>query len=166
MSKLSRIINKQLLNTILSSSDSLQSSPVKLFDVTKAPLKIPNFVAPVLDFSRNLTPKQNFLFSHTRVINLSFNSNPRNFCSSSSPHMETVVNQKIPSSKEVTDSTLSRGKDHLWVSIPVRAYYKFNRIDLKGLMAENQDNLIPHTSGEINYAVLKFGNGSSQTPCR
>lgn len=166
LSKLSRIINKQLLNTILSSSDFLQSSPVKLFDITKAPLKIPNFLAPVLNFSRNLTPKQNLLFSHTRVINLSFNSNPRNFCSSSPPHMETVVNQKIPSSKEVTDSTLSREKDHFWVSIPVSAYYKFNRIDLKGLIAENQDNLIHHTSGEINYAVLKFGNGSSQTPSR
>ncbi|KAI3896737.1 hypothetical protein MKW98_009590 [Papaver atlanticum] len=147
MSKLSHIIKKQLLNTILSSSASLQSSPVKLIDRTKAPLKIPNFLAPVLNFSRNLTPKQNFLFSHTRVINLSFNSNPRNFCSSSSPHMETVVNQKIPSSKEVTDSTRSREKDHLWVSIPVRAYYKFNRFG-------------------INYAVLKFCNGSSQTPSR
>ncbi|KAI3896734.1 hypothetical protein MKW98_009587 [Papaver atlanticum] len=50
------------------------------------------------------------------------------------------------------------------VSIPVRAYFMFNRIDLKGLMDENQANLIPHTSGKSNYAVLKFGNATSETP--
>ncbi|KAI3924152.1 hypothetical protein MKX01_029687 [Papaver californicum] len=33
-------------------------------------------------------------------------------------------------------------------------------------MAENQDNLISHTSGEINYVVPKFDNGISQTPSR
>ncbi|XP_026390797.1 uncharacterized protein LOC113286378 isoform X1 [Papaver somniferum] len=170
MWKLSRImnINKQLLNTILSSSSSssLKSSPVKLLNITKSPSKYPNLHTPVLNFPRNLTPR--FLFSHPRVINLNFNSNPtRSFCSSSSPHIETEVNQKfLSSSEEVTDSKRSTEKDHLLVSIPVRAYHKFNRIDLKGLMAENEDNLIPHTSGEINYAVLKFGNGSSQTPSR
>ncbi|MCL7027104.1 hypothetical protein MKW94_027886 [Papaver nudicaule] len=155
MSKLSRIINKQLLNTILPSSSSLKSSPVKLFNISKSPLKSPSFLTPVLNFSRNLTPKQNFLFSHNRVINLSFNPNPRSFCSSTSPHSEIEVNQ--------TSSEVVAEKDNLWVSIPVRAYYKFNRIDLKGLVAENQASLIPHTSDMINYAVLKFGNATSQT---
>ncbi|RZC91061.1 hypothetical protein C5167_028895, partial [Papaver somniferum] len=38
------------------------------------------------NFSINLTPEQNCLFSHTRATNLSFNSNhPRIVCSSSSP---------------------------------------------------------------------------------
>ncbi|MCL7028447.1 hypothetical protein MKW94_006734 [Papaver nudicaule] len=150
MSKLSRIINKQLLNTILPSSSS---SPVKLFNITKSPLKSPSFLTPVLNFSRNPIPKQSFLFS---PINLSFNPNPRSFCSSTSLHSEIEVNQ--------TSSDVVAEKDNLWVSIPVRAYYKFNRINLKGLVAENKANLIPHASGDINYAVLKFGNANSQTP--
>ncbi|MCL7031172.1 hypothetical protein MKW94_000105, partial [Papaver nudicaule] len=157
MSKLSSIINKQLLNTILPSSSS--SSPVKLFNITKSPLKSPSFLTPVLNFSRNPIPKQSFLFS---PINISFNLNPRSqgrnqdfisvparsFCSSTSPHSEIEVNQ--------TSSEVVAEKDNLWVSIPVRAYYKFNRIDLKGLVAENKANLIPHASGDINYVIIKF----------
>ncbi|MCL7039816.1 hypothetical protein MKW94_029546 [Papaver nudicaule] len=160
MSKLSRIINKQLFNTILSSSSSLKSSPVKLFNITKPPFKNPNFLSPLLNFSRIPAPKQSFLFPRTRVINLCFTSNPRSICSSSSLHMKLEVNQT--SSAEVAEKGLME-KDNLWVSIPVRAYYKFRGIDLKGLMAENQANLIPHTS-EKNYAVLKFSNAASQTP--
>ncbi|RZC91062.1 hypothetical protein C5167_028897 [Papaver somniferum] len=41
--------------------------------------------------------------------------------------------------------------------------YQF-QIDLKGLTAENQANLILHTSGKNNYAVLKFSNATSETP--
>ncbi|KAI3853148.1 hypothetical protein MKX03_004393 [Papaver bracteatum] len=116
MSKISCLINKKLIKTILSSSS--------LVSITKPPLKTSNFLTPILNFSINLTPRQNFIsssLSHARVINLGFNRNPRSFCSISS-------------------------------------------IDLKGLMAENQANLIQHTSGKTNYAVLKFGNATSETP--
>lgn len=37
-------------------------------------------------------------------------------------------------------------------------------IDLRGLMAENQVNLIPHTSEMNNYVVLRFRNRNSHTP--
>ncbi|KAI3946670.1 hypothetical protein MKW92_043059 [Papaver armeniacum] len=142
MLKISCLINKKLMKTIFSSSS--------LVSITTPPSKTSNFLTPILNFSRNLTPRQNFIsssFSHARVINLSFNRNPRSFCCISSPHREIEVNQKIPSSEEANE-----------VSIPVRAYFMFNRIDLKGLMAENQANLIQHTSGKNNYAVLKFDN--------
>ncbi|RZC54854.1 hypothetical protein C5167_013707 [Papaver somniferum] len=55
-------------------------------------------------------------------------------------------------------------KEDLFTSIPVRAYFMFSRIDFKGLMADNQANLIPQTSGMTNYALLKFGDCDSSPP--
>ncbi|KAI3983276.1 hypothetical protein MKX01_013343 [Papaver californicum] len=83
--------------------------------ITKSPLKSPNFLTPILNFSRNLTPRQvscPILFSHARVIYLSFNPSPRSFCSISSPHREIELNQKILSSSEEANG------NNLCVSIP------------------------------------------------
>ncbi|KAI3920909.1 hypothetical protein MKW98_015897 [Papaver atlanticum] len=41
-----------------------------------------------------------------------------------------------------------------------------SQIDLIGLMSENQANLIPHTPGMSNYAVLRFLNTNSFNPLR
>ncbi|MCL7024723.1 hypothetical protein MKW94_024185 [Papaver nudicaule] len=142
--KISRSINKQLKNTIVSLLSSPSTSPsVKLlFSATNSSIiKRPNFL---FNFSKTLT-------YHSRVINLSFNSNPRSFSSISSPHRDS----------EVTDSIK---KADLSVSIPVRAYFMFNRIDLEGLMAMNQPNLIPRTSENIKYALLKFRDANTQAP--
>ncbi|KAI3900808.1 hypothetical protein MKW92_003983, partial [Papaver armeniacum] len=148
--KISCSINKQLKNAIVS---LLSSSSSPFLSTTKSSVKRPNFL---LNSSKTLTPKKGLLFSHSRVINYSSNSNPHGFCSIAAPHREIGV----------TGCTDNIKREDLWVSIPVRAYFMFNRIDLEGLMAVNQANLIPHTSGRTNYALLKFDNPNSQTPAR
>ncbi|KAI3843028.1 hypothetical protein MKX03_018283 [Papaver bracteatum] len=148
--KISCSINKQLKNAIIS---LLSSSSSPLLSTAKSSVKRPNFL---LNSSKTLTAKQGLLFPHSRVINYSFNQNHHGFCSISAAHREI----------EVTGSTDNIKREDLSVSIPIRAYFMFNRIDLEGLMAVNQANLIPHTSGMTNYALLKFDNANSQTPTR
>ncbi|KAI3853145.1 hypothetical protein MKX03_004390 [Papaver bracteatum] len=65
MSKISCLINKQLIKTILSSSS---------VSTTKPTLKNPTFLTPILNFSINPTPRQGF------------NQKSRSFFSTSSPH--------------------------------------------------------------------------------
>ncbi|MCL7031793.1 hypothetical protein MKW94_001445 [Papaver nudicaule] len=57
-------------------------------------------------------------------------------------------------------------KEDLWTSIPVRAYFLSHRIDLIGLMSENQANLIPYAPGMSNYVVLGFPHTNSSNPLR
>ncbi|KAI3857148.1 hypothetical protein MKW98_010562 [Papaver atlanticum] len=78
--------------------------------------------------------------------------------------LNAAVNQHIFSSSEVNVGAPNIQKEDSLISIPVRAHFLFNRIDLKRLMADNQANLIPHTSGMINYALLKFGDCDSSSP--
>ncbi|KAI3897307.1 hypothetical protein MKX03_020156 [Papaver bracteatum] len=157
--KISYLINKQLKNAIVSlplpSSSSVPSVKLLLLSTTKSSIKRPNFL---LNSSKTLTPKKGLLFSHSGVVNYGFSPNHHGCCSISAPHREI----------EVTGSTDDIKREDLSVSIPVRAYFMFNRalIDLEGLMALNQANLIPHASGMIDYALLKFDNANSQTPAR
>ncbi|KAI3920911.1 hypothetical protein MKW98_015899 [Papaver atlanticum] len=155
--KISCSINKQLKNAIVSlllpSSSSVPSVKLLLLSTTKSSIKRPNVL---LNSSKTLTPNQGLLFSHSRVVNYSFNPNHHGFCSISAPHREIGV----------TGSTDNIKREDLSVSIPVRAYFMFNRNDLEGLMAVNQANLIPHTSGMTNYALLKFDYANSETPTR
>ncbi|KAI3946668.1 hypothetical protein MKW92_043057 [Papaver armeniacum] len=66
MSKISCLINKQLIKTVLSSSSHVST--------TKPTLKYPTFLTPIHNFSINPTPRQGF------------NQNSRSFFSTSSPH--------------------------------------------------------------------------------
>ncbi|KAI3896733.1 hypothetical protein MKW98_009586 [Papaver atlanticum] len=80
MSKFSCLVNKQLIETIVSSSS-------------------------LVNFSRNLTPKQNFLFSHPRVI-----SSSRCFCSIPWPGYDDVggMGKQTAQIRELVDLPLRR----------------------------------------------------------
>ncbi|KAL3520650.1 hypothetical protein ACH5RR_018799 [Cinchona calisaya] len=47
-------------------------------------------------------------------------------------------------------------------SIPVRAYFYSTSVDLRGLMDQNKQNLIPPSSRMTNYVVLRFGTANSE----
>ncbi|XP_026455824.1 uncharacterized protein LOC113356809 [Papaver somniferum] len=63
-----------------------------------------------------------------------------------------MVNYQASLSSEVSGLKMK----HLLPSIPVRAYCLTDRIDLEGLMVENQANLVPHAPGTGRYALLRF----------
>ncbi|KAI3861715.1 hypothetical protein MKX03_018559 [Papaver bracteatum] len=147
MSKISRSINK-LKKHILSSSTSQN-----LFSTTKN----------VIFLTRTLTSQQS-VFSNSsssslkKIHNANFNSSHggvRKFCSLRK-EVEVKKHQSLLSVDNQSTHNLKR-KD-LWTSIPVRAYCLSPRIDLIGLMSENQANLIPHTPEMNNYDVLRFAN--------
>ncbi|KAI3859058.1 hypothetical protein MKW92_044704, partial [Papaver armeniacum] len=151
MSKISRSINK-LKKRIFSSSPS-----ANLFSATKNPIFL----------TRTLTSKQ-IVFSNSssislnKIHNANFNSShggARNFCS-----LRKEVEVKKHQSSLLVDNQSTHNLKRR--SIPVRAYCLSPRIDLIGLMSENQANLIPHTPGMSNYAVLKFANTNSLNPLR
>ncbi|KAI3911840.1 hypothetical protein MKW92_012296, partial [Papaver armeniacum] len=154
MSKISSSINKQLKNTVIWRSYSTALG--NLFRTSKSPIKHPNFPtpnAPVLGFSKTLSLKHSNSFSYTRLLlNLSFSSS-HGGVTISSPH----INNRHISSSDVNVGAPNIKKEHLLISIPVRAYFMFNRIDLKGLMADNQANLIPQTSGMTSMLFSNLG---------
>ncbi|MCL7030058.1 hypothetical protein MKW94_017359 [Papaver nudicaule] len=160
MSKIPKLINtKQLKSTIVSLLRS-SSTPLKQLSSTKPDLS--NTLLLPLPFSKPLTSKQS-LFSNsfpcTRV------THSRSI--SSYPLTECEVNyQAFSSSSQINGTTESMERKSLWTpSVPVRAYCLSHRIDLVGLMSENQANLIPHTPGIGNYIILKFGDlTDSPTP--
>lgn len=174
MPKISKsVINtKQLKSTIISLFRS--SSSVKLFSTTNSSVKKPNLSSPPNTLLLPLlTSKQRLLsnsFFRTRVIH---GGGPRNFCSISSSLLLTeceVDYQASSSSSEVNVTTQNIQRKNLcalWTSIPVRAYCLSHKIDLMGLIYENQANLIPHTPGIGNYIVLRFEDlTGSRTPAR
>ncbi|KAI3867002.1 hypothetical protein MKX03_022045 [Papaver bracteatum] len=92
MSKFSCLVNKQLINTIVSSSSHVS-------------IENPKFLTPIHNLSRNLTPKQNFLFSHPRVI-----SSCRSFCSIQWPGYDDVggMGKQMAQIRELVDLPLRR----------------------------------------------------------
>ncbi|XP_026416679.1 uncharacterized protein LOC113312135 [Papaver somniferum] len=133
MSKISKsLINNKHLKTTIDSLFRSSSSSVK-------------------QLSKTLTSKQslfsNSFSSTTRVINSTHGGGAPNLCS-------------IPASSSVVNggTTHNIKKMDLRTWIPVRAFCLSHRIDLMGLMSENQANLIPHTPGIGNYIVLRFDN--------
>ncbi|KAI3839292.1 hypothetical protein MKW92_002835 [Papaver armeniacum] len=132
-------INKQLKNAIVSLLSSSSSSP--LLSTTKSSVKRPNFL---LNFCKTLTPKKGLLFSHSRVINYSSNSNP---------HVFSLLLRHTGKLGSLVAHTTSKERTF---------GYQFQL----GFISCSTANLIPHTSGMINYALLMFGNVNSQTPRR
>ncbi|KAI3857147.1 hypothetical protein MKW98_010561 [Papaver atlanticum] len=133
MSKIFNSINRQLKSS---------SSSIKLFITTNSFIKKPSLPTAntLLNSSRTLTSKHSLNFSFRR------------FCSISSPLTECIINYQASLSSEADGLK----EEHLFTSIPVRAYYLSDSIDMEGLMVENQANLVPHTPGTGRYAVLKF----------
>ncbi|KAI3924151.1 hypothetical protein MKX01_029686 [Papaver californicum] len=169
----SLINTKQLKSTIVSLFRS--SSSVKLSSTTNSSILKPNLstlpdthLLPLF-FSKAFTSKPSLLsnsFSHTRVTH---GGGPRNFCSISSLLLtECEVNyQASSSSSEVNGTTQNIKRKNLWTLWTVRAYCLSHKIDLMGLIYENQANLIPHTPGIGNYIVLRFDDlTDSPTPPR
>ncbi|MCL7052027.1 hypothetical protein MKW94_021981 [Papaver nudicaule] len=99
-------------------------------------------------------------FSQAKIHNLNFNSSRRDGART----LCSLPTEFYQSSTSVSTHNLKR-KD-LWTSIPVRAYFLPQRIDLIGLMSENQANLIPYAPGMSNYVVLRFPNTNSSNPLR
>ncbi|KAI3853150.1 hypothetical protein MKX03_004395 [Papaver bracteatum] len=140
-----RRFSKQLKSTIISLFRS--SSSVKLFSTTNLSVKKPNLSTPPLLLSNS--------FFHTGVTH---GGGPRNFCSISSSLLLTECEVASSSSSEVNVTTQNIQRKNLctlWTSIPVRAYCLSHKIDLMGLIYENQANLIPHTPGIGNYIIIK-----------
>ncbi|KAI3833459.1 hypothetical protein MKX03_027203 [Papaver bracteatum] len=151
MSKISKSI-KKLKKHILSSSASQN-----LFNTTKN----------VIFLTRTLTPLQSILsnsFSSSlnKFHNTNFNSSHGGARKFFSLRKEVEVKKHHSLLSVDNQNTHNLKRKDLWTSIPVRAYCLSPRIDLIGLMSENQVNLIPHTPGMNNYAILRFTNTNSR----
>ncbi|KAI3900806.1 hypothetical protein MKW92_003981 [Papaver armeniacum] len=161
MSKISSSISK-LKKRILSSSSSSEN----LFSTTNSARKTsPFFLTRTLTSNQSIFSNSSSIFL-TKIHNPNFDSSHGGARNLSSLRKEVEVKKHQSSFSVDNRSTHNLKRKDLWTSIPVRAYCLSPRIDLIGLMSENQANLIPHTPGMSNYAVLRFANTNSLNPLR
>ncbi|KAL8162172.1 hypothetical protein V2J09_013661 [Rumex salicifolius] len=94
--------------------------------------------------------------------NSTFNSAPKSLfairCFFSPLSQSPMVDSHEPLSSPSVFTPDSDVVDPSRPAIPVRAFFFSTSVDLKGLVDQNKQNLIPPSSRMTNYAVLKFGN--------
>ncbi|KAE8679455.1 ethylene-responsive transcription factor RAP2-7-like isoform X1 [Hibiscus syriacus] len=103
------------------------------------------------------SPSTTILWSFSGVINASRSITSRCISSFSTQQPEMVVdwNDAVSCPEVGDDGAVEEGAKR---SIPVRAYFFSTCVDLRGLMEQNKQNIIPPTSRMTNYVVLKFGD--------